>query len=148
MDERTRSLLPKLNFHGVSELRIWFAGFKFTYTILFINENSVTNNVVHSRAKVYRIFFCKLKNSTAREFFVFLESRIKPDCFSLNIWNITYLGHTATVQYSKTISNPSNFRCRLRSWVAKTWKWTISTVYFISNKASIFVIRDMKYQTP
>ena len=28
------------------------------------------------------------------------------------------------------------------------WKWIISTIYWISNKASIFLFKDMKYQKP
>ena len=28
------------------------------------------------------------------------------------------------------------------------WKWTISTIYWIIDKAGIFFFRDMKYQRP
>ena len=44
----------------------------------------------------------------------FLKLEIKPNYFSLNMWNIIYLGQAVTVQCPQTISNPSNFRCRSR----------------------------------
>ena len=49
------------------------------------------------------------------------------------------------VQCPKTMNNLSNFRCQPGFRVGKMWKWTISTIYQISNNVSIFVFRDMKY---
>ena len=41
---------------------------------------------------------------------------------------ICEISHTVTVQCPKTISNLSNFRCRLTSGVGKMSIWTISTI--------------------
>ena len=45
----------------------------------------------------------------------------------------------------KAMSNLSNFQWRLTSGVGKMWKCKISTIYWISYKASIFVVRDVKF---
>ena len=103
---------------------------------------------VHSWTKVYRIFFSvSCQTHSKWNFWGFLELGIKVNQFFLNVWSITYLGPAVTVQCPKTISNLPNFRCPPRSRVGKMWKPTISTIYWISNKASIFVFRDMKYHT-
>ena len=87
--------------------------------------------------KVYR-YFSKLLKS--REIF-----GMKPNNFSLNLWNITYLNPTVRIQCSKTMSHISTFGCRSRSGVGKICKCTISMTYWIGNKASLFVFKDMKY---
>ena len=53
-----------------------------------------------------------------RRWFVleFIDSAITPDCFLLNMWNITYLVPAVTVQCPKTMSNLSSFRWRNIKW--------------------------------
>ena len=63
------------------------------------------------------------------------------------MWNITCYGPVVTVNWPKVMRNLSKFRCRPRSKVGIMWKRTISTIFWISNKACIFVCGDMKNHT-
>ena len=107
---------------------------------------------VHSWTKVYRIFFRYAMKPTMSDLFGgFLELRIRPNTF-LQICKISHIWvqqsrFSAPPHTHTTISNLLNFRCASRLGVGKMWKRTISVICWISNKASIFVSRDMKYHT-
>ena len=56
-------------------------------------------------------------------------------------------GSSFNVSVPQTINNLSNLRCRSISKLGKMWKWTTSTIYWISNKANTSLLKSMKYHT-
>ena len=86
----------------------------------------------HSKWKMWEIF----------------EWGIKLEYLTLHMWNITYLVQVVRVQCSKTISNPSNSRCRPRSMSAKCEneqfrQFTESVIRLINLSSEIWNIRGL-----
>ena len=69
---------------------------------------------VHSWTKVYRLFSASCKTHRKWTFLEFLDLGTRPDSFSLNLWNIIYLGPVVMVLCTKIMSNFSNYRCQPR----------------------------------
>ena len=64
----------------------------------------------------------------------------------MQIFGIPWIENEAsgpTVQWPKTMSNLSNFRCQPRLGAGKTWKCKISAIYLMKRKANIFLSLDV-----